>query len=444
MQLIKIQKKSGAYRTVCAPDVELKAKLRALVGQIEAKARKACPPQVLHGFARGRSPITNALAHVGRKYTLCFDLEDFFDSVGARQLKGKLSAKELADVLVDPADGLGLRAVQGLPTSPAVANIAASDLDKAILRTIDKAKHRIVYTRYADDLTFSFDDSTIRHWLLCEIPQIVGRCGFRINARKTRFMPASAGRRVITGVAVDDAGIHATRSVRRRLRAAQHQAAYGRSAEIRAAAASSARGLTEWSQLKSPMPAEERARQISICDTAERLAKAWRLGKLPRIPESAVPDVVEADYIITRDPAYILGMSTYTTGWSSCMRQPGGQYRRGVKLWLGLAGTSIAALLSERTATHAGVERRVMRARCLLHHFRDGSMAYDRVYGDVQSIQQLQEWLEARGCVPVSKIPSGTRVIGNVSRKRVRTPYFDNLRAREMTDAGRPVWVVQK
>jgi hypothetical protein len=126
------------------------------------------------------------------------------------------------------------------------------------------------------------------------------------------------------------------------------------------------------------------------------------------------------------------------------MRHPDGQYRRGVRLWLGLAGTSVAALLSNRTATHAGVERRVMRARCLLHHFRDGSIAYDRCYGDVQSIQQLCGWLQTRGCVDVSKILSGTRIIGNVSRDRMRTPYFDNLRARKMTDAGRPVWVIQK
>lgn len=439
MKLVSIRKKSGAQRIICVPDDAIKIKLRALVGQIEAKARKICPDSVLHGFTRGRSPVTNALAHVGHRYSLCFDLTDFFDSVTAARVSGKLSSAEREACLIDPGDGRGARALQGLPTSPAVANLAAADLDRAILKAIDKAKHQAIYTRYADDLTFSFDDLTLRSWLLREIPQIVSRCGFKINPRKTRFQPASYGRRNITGINVDDAGIHAPRKLKRRLRAALHQKHTRQ-----------ARGLEEFSKLRLPKPiVDPTADQIAVeqraatqTNEAERLARHWNLGRITIAPD-AQGETRDGDYLITRDPAYVLGMSTYTTGWTSCMAQPSGSYRRGVKFWLALSGTSIATLLSDRTATHAGIERRVMRARCLLHRFRDGQTGYDRLYGDTESCAQLRAWLESRGCISVSRVAAGTAVVGNVKRSG-KKPYLDSLRSKKMMHKERKVWVIER
>lgn len=439
MKLVSIRKKSGAQRIICVPDEATKIKLRALVGQIEAKARKTCPDSVLHGFTRGRSPATNALAHVGHRYSLCFDLTDFFDSVSAARVSGKLSAVEREACLIDPNDGRGARALQGLPTSPAVANLAAADMDRAVLRAIDRAKHQAIYTRYADDLTFSFDNPAIRSWLLLEIPQIVSRCGFKVNPRKTRFQPASYGRRNITGVNVSDSAIHAPRKLKRRLRAALHQQHTRQ-----------ARGLAEFCKLTLPKPrpdptadqlaAEQRA--ATQAQEAGRLATHWRLGRITMAPDTQ-GETRDGDYLVTRDPAYVLGMSTYTTGWTSCMAQPSGSYRHGAKLWLALSGTSIAALLSDRTATHAGVERRVMRARCLLHRFRDGQTGYDRLYGDPESCTQMRVWLESRGCIPVSRVAPGTAVVGNVRRSN-RRPYLDSLRAKKMLHKDKKVWVIER
>jgi hypothetical protein len=446
MKMVAIPKKSGKTRIICVPDADMKAMLRALCGGLEEKARKACPDSVLHGFTRERSPVTNALAHVGHRYTLCLDLADFFDHVTPEKLIGRLKRSEAEQVLIDPGDGRGRRALQGLPTSPAVANLAAADMDKAILRAIERAKLQIIYTRYADDLTFSFDDIDCRPWLLKALPQIVKRCGFALAARKTRFMPQSAGRRHITGVAVDNHGIHPTRAAKRRLRAARHQASLGRKG-----APERARGLEQWCELReprtkppAPSPTQEQvSREISWRHIAAKLAEHWNLGRLPEIPHSAQPEVADGDYIITRDPAYILGSSTYTTGWTSCLRQPAGNYRHSVKTWLGLAGTSVAALLSVKTATHTGIERRVMRARCLLHQFRDGRLGYDRVYGDQESSRLLQEWLQARGAVKASSI-HGVRVVGNVSRSRAGAPWCDTLRATKASWDGKAVWILKR
>lgn len=441
MNFVRIPKRNGTWRTVCVPDPTLKARLRARLGYLEAKARKACPTSVCHGFTRMRSPVTNALAHVGYAYTVVMDLKDFFDSITPQMLSKKMTKEELADCLIDPCDGLGPRPLQGLPTSPAVANLAAADMDKAILKAIEKAKHHIVYTRYADDLTFSFNDQALKNWVMQEIPIIVSRCGFRIAPQKTHFMIARAGRRHITGVAVDDTGIYPTRKLKRKLRAALHQ---GRE--------NHASGLAEWAKLKLPKqrPIEpppdidwlilwqQRAAEVKV------LTKIWRLKKLPMFPEPKREwEVAEGNFIITRDPVYILGMSTYTTGWRSCMAQPDGRFRQGVATWYALAGTSVAALLSTSTVTYGGVTRRAMQARALVHHFRNGQIAYDRIYGDSNSCYTLMQWFEAKGIAPIAAVPSGSRVVGNVPAT-VKQPYCDSLKPVLMHTKDAQVWVLMK
>lgn len=415
MHTVDIPKKSGGTRTLYVPNRDEKALLTAEVGRLTAKARQLDRAGVVHGFARQRSAITNAQAHVGHAYSVCFDLSDFFESVTADRLRGKLSAEELSLVLVDGA------ARQGLPTSPAVANIAASDLDKAILKWVTKMSKQLIYTRYADDLTFSFDDPALIPIIRRSVPEIVGRTGFRINPAKTRVQAATAGRRIICGVAVDDTGIHPTRQALRKLRAARHQGHLDH-----------ASGLEEWCKLRPP--ATRSRASASTLDEVEAVCRAWRLA-IPRWYRTrefdpAIPDQDLGDgCIITNDPVYVLGMSTITSGWTSCMRHPGGQYRRGVWVWVGMDGTSIAAKLSARTDDHGGVVRRRMAARVLVHQLRDGRRIYDRPYGGDEAIEELVAHLRAAGFVSVAEAAevggSDGRVVGNVPL--TTRPWADSL-----------------
>jgi RNA-directed DNA polymerase len=440
MQIRKIKKRSGGTRTVVCPTAEEKVALRQHIGALVAK----CHSESAEGFLPGHSPITNALRHVSHAYTLSFDLSDYFDSITAEKMAGKLSQQEMAACMIDPGDGKR-RACQGLPTSPAISNIAGMDIDAAIRKLLARRRLNVVYTRYADDLTFSFDDYAATAILRAQIPEIVSRCGYKINARKTRLQDARFGRREITGVSVGD-DVRVPRRIRRRLRAAKHQAAHGHTARGRWYSAARARGLGEWAKMKLPKPpqtiedqqtASERAR------VASTLARHWGIRCPSAIPAAVGGEVAEGDFIMTRDPAYVLGMSTYTTGWTSCMAQPRGQYRQQVGLWAGLAGTSVAALLSQHEMTHAGITRRKMRARCLVHTFRDGSRGYDRAYGDSASIALLQTWLRTRGILSVSQIRPHARVVGNVAVEECWNCWFDSLTARQMRDGGRSVWVVE-
>ena len=451
LRVFTIRKKSGKLRIIAAPDDAQKLSLRALVGPLTDAAAKLDTAGVMHGFARARSPITMAKAHAGKRYTLSIDLSDFFDHVTPAHLAGKIPTDVLRVIMPTAplAGGDVAHCWQGLPTSPAAANIAAAAMDRAIITKLKKVcPERVIYTRYADDLVFSFDNPATRLLLLAEIPQITSRCGWKINAGKTRFQPASAGRRDVCGVLIaTDGTLHPRRATRKKLRAALHQG-------NRASAA----GLAEWCRLIPPRvkPALAYMHPPSALATAEahdaarkarnevaaKLCAHWSLAPCTS-PDGAQTDVSEGDYIITRDPAYILGMSTYTTGWTSCMAQPSGRYRKSVRFWCQLPGTSVAALLSDRTMTHAGVTRRVMRARCLLHRMRDGSTAYDCLYGDTESIVALHDWLASRGCVSITTIAAGTRVAGNVTRTTPR-PWADSLSFQPRKAGERRVWVAHK
>lgn len=232
MQVIRIPKRNGKYRTVYAPEEEEKAELRATLPSLLKIAKARCHPQVVHGFMPGRSPLTNALPHVGYKYTLSMDLQDFFDTVLISHVKDLIPEEILEKVMRYGA------ARQGLPTSPIVANIAAAAMDWDFKVELPQC---IVYTRYADDLSFSFDSKGHINRIKEIANTLITKHRFKINPKKTHLQWAGCGRRIITGVAVDDERVYPTRAVRRKLRAARHQGNPGSTA-----------GLAEWCRMKLP------------------------------------------------------------------------------------------------------------------------------------------------------------------------------------------------
>lgn len=238
---------------------------------------------VVHGFVPGRSAVTNALAHVGRRFSLCFDLKDFFDTVtceneAVRQIEENIRPMWVCDnsngALYD--DWFWLMptgcASQGLPTSPHIANFAAMPMDQDIQR--ERKRNRFgwsfTYTRYADDLTFSYDIPSVGQLIREFVPRIVAAHGFVLNEEKTHFYDGRHGMRIITGVAVSHNGVHMTRQTKRRLRSATHHLDTGkigkrtmRKARARAhenkhrknpryVALCMAEGIAEWAKLKLP------------------------------------------------------------------------------------------------------------------------------------------------------------------------------------------------
>jgi len=248
MREIRISKGGGRYRTVYSPSrgerLRLQRLLFVLMAAERVAAEKAGTMHVAHGFVRGRSPITCALPHIGFPVTMSFDLADWFDSVRPEQIAQGLEA---AGADPDLAAQVCYRGAprQGLPTSPAAANLAAVEFDRSLLVGLYVLNGAWVYTRYADDLTISLAEDSESNLLRVDdaVRHRAHDVGWRVADDKTKIQRRSAGRRVIVGVSVGDYCIKAPRRVRRRLRAALHQ---GHKCGQQAA------GLAEWCAMKLP------------------------------------------------------------------------------------------------------------------------------------------------------------------------------------------------
>lgn len=290
MKVFTISKRNGSRRTIFAPSEEEKEKLRRCLPALSQKQEQADVSDVQHGFRAGRSPVTNAMPHRGYGFTLSMDLKDFFDSVTVDKLPWLFTVGFYWECYVNGSgecfeyDGRSTQrwithaARQGLPTSPLLANIAASPMDTdicALRGSRGRFSTWFVYTRYADDLTFSFDNERVHSILMERVPAIVEKHGFKINEAKTRLQCSKAGRRIITGIAVDDA-LHPTRAVKRRLRAMLHQKHFQQW-----------QGLAEWASLKIPKAYKKREDAAPVKPATQQRAVAK-----PASPQSPQPDTV--------------------------------------------------------------------------------------------------------------------------------------------------------
>jgi hypothetical protein len=230
----EIAKAKGGTRRIAAPRKKLRAVQRAILDTILSKItmHEAC-----HGFVAGRSTVTNARPHEGAALVLKLDLKDFFPTVHYRRVRGlfqllgynELVANMLAGLTTyrpKLADGTVVWPgvlPQGAPTSPALANLACRRLDARLASLA--AKVGAVYTRYADDLTFSFKQQPeVRIGrLLWWIDNICEQEGFLERPDKRRILRNKHQQRV-TGIVVND-GLHVPRADRKRFRAILHNCA---------------------------------------------------------------------------------------------------------------------------------------------------------------------------------------------------------------------------
>ena len=212
-------------RWIEAPDSELKAAQRWL---LDNWLYHLAPTGFAHGFVPGRSILTNAAEHVGRRWVVTADVRDFFPSITAGRIATCLAELELDDAdrsaVVQLVTRRG-RLPQGAPTSPHLANLIARTLD---LRLSGLARqHGWTYTRYADDLTFSAGSPTSPdtgmppHELLWAIEQIVSDDDFQLAADKTHVMPHHQ-RQTVTGLVVNQR-VALPKPRRRTLRAMLHR-----------------------------------------------------------------------------------------------------------------------------------------------------------------------------------------------------------------------------
>ncbi len=225
-----IQKKSGKERVITAPDRRLKMLQRKICDLLTPVYRRRNP---VHGFVADRSVRTNAEAHVGSKYIINIDLKDFFPSISERRVTGVLSSlgigRDVAEILSFICCVNGCLP-QGAPSSPLLSNMICFRLDKELMAFAKKT--RCIYTRYADDITFSSYQPLAALFeaappspggfapdlLSTELAGIFAANGFVINPEKAHYADRHS-RRTVTGLRVNE-GINVDRRFVRNLRAA--------------------------------------------------------------------------------------------------------------------------------------------------------------------------------------------------------------------------------
>lgn len=239
----EVSKRGGGHRTISAPSPDLKLLQRKLADLLEAcrgeiVERQKLKDDIAHGFRPGRSIISNAKRHRGRRHVFNVDLSNFFGAINFGRVRGyfikdknfALNAK-VATILAQIACHDNALP-QGSPCSPVLSNLIGHVLDVHLVRLA--AREGCTYTRYADDLTFStnlaeFPTSIAMRctvdghkWLPGrELTRLVTLAGFEMNPAKTR-MQYRDSRQEVTGLVVNRK-VNVRSEYRRTVRAMVHR-----------------------------------------------------------------------------------------------------------------------------------------------------------------------------------------------------------------------------
>jgi Reverse transcriptase (RNA-dependent DNA polymerase) len=235
-----VPKKGGGERVLHAPLHLMGRAQRWVLENILAKLPVEEP---CHGFRPGHSTVTNAAAHAGRAVVVNMDLSAFFPSIGFRRVlhvfeslgySGAVStlltllctdAPRREEIVAGKRRFLatGPRGLpQGACTSPALSNQVVRRLDRRLAGL--GRRFGAVYTRYADDLSFSGSEELLPllGTMMNRVRAIIRDEGFAVNEAKTRVQRQHACQKV-TGLVVNDRpGV--VRHEVRRLRAILHRA----------------------------------------------------------------------------------------------------------------------------------------------------------------------------------------------------------------------------
>jgi hypothetical protein len=171
-------------------------------------------PDCATAYRDGTCIADTAVQHFGTELVICIDLQDFFTSIKEAMIRRYLLER-----------GYGLKIAkciselccfhnflpQGSPCSPIVSNIIGGELfDGRILEV--SARLGFHYTRYADDLIFSAQYPGAETFsnagnMVQAVTGIVGKHGFLVAAKKTKFMRPPK-RQIVLGMIVNRPPAH--------------------------------------------------------------------------------------------------------------------------------------------------------------------------------------------------------------------------------------------
>ncbi len=300
-----VPKRRGGVRNIAAPKPQLKVTQRKILEEI---LNKVSISESAHGFLQGKSVISGAQTHINNpKLLINLDIQDFFPTITFERVRGMFKdfgySGYIASLLAMlctycervPIEVRGQTKYvkvskrilpQGAPSSPMITNIICRKLDQRLLALSNKLG--FVYTRYADDMSFSFSSvDNINPGKLCGlISKIVREEGFTINDKKTKFLKPN-NRQAVTGVIINNDQVGVKKEWVKKLRAAIYNAnKLMETGEIPAQTIYEISGMAAW--LKSV----NATRYQSIIESAAKVIETYKLSqvKVEKEEEIALED----------------------------------------------------------------------------------------------------------------------------------------------------------
>lgn len=210
-------KKSGGVRIINAPRKKIKIIQQKTLELLQEHYQNVKSP--VHGFVKDKSIVTNAQQHIDKSFIFNIDLEDFFPSIHFGRIQGVFLKKpfefshDIASVLAHICSKDRILP-QGAPTSPIISNLICRRLDSDLQELA--RKYRATYTRYCDDITFSFSVNRLRDLPKqivdlsvsqanpsTELLAIINKHDFKVNSGKVRLEGRSS-RMQVTGLTVNE------------------------------------------------------------------------------------------------------------------------------------------------------------------------------------------------------------------------------------------------
>lgn len=216
-----LPKKSGGTRPIQRPTGPLLIVQRWILRNILDRLHTT--PSSF-GFERGRGLRLHAEQHSGARAVLTLDITNFFPTISIAQVTHVYHvagySSSVASVLARLCTYRGVLP-QGAPTSPRLANLVCRRLD---WRLFHFAQRRgMVYTRYADDMSFSASSASEPARARPFISHIIRDCGFSLNGKKSRLV-GLRGKKAVTGLVLGQDTVGIGRHQLRGLRARIHHA----------------------------------------------------------------------------------------------------------------------------------------------------------------------------------------------------------------------------
>jgi RNA-directed DNA polymerase len=215
-KIYQIPKRRGGTRIIAQPSRDLKSIQRFIV---QTKLSNLPVHQSATGYVKRKNILDNARAHQLNRVILKLDFENFFPSILVRDWSIFIKSRQSWCEFLRPDSqlyakllfwGIGSTTPRclsiGAPSSPILSNILLYDLDKKFSEEASKLK--LVYTRYADDITVSgssTEDIRAFEAAARKIVRSTKSPKLRFNEEK-RGLYLRGRRRMVTGLVITPIG----------------------------------------------------------------------------------------------------------------------------------------------------------------------------------------------------------------------------------------------